>query len=278
MENPVDNIVDAIVSDLSNVASAFPVEYNGELHKAIMQQFDERALPFENILKDIMVKIFRQQRLEVIENLLRIEPKSYTKDYTDEIFDRDKWDEVIREDGGTAIRQIVETEGFFIGVQFGISFNVSSSNVLEFLNYKVFDSSIYNYPIMVNDTTENMLRTLLSEGLSEGLTMRELARNLDSVFNFAETDRAMRIARTETTGAMNFADNEGYKQTGFVKAKRWLATLDDRVRDSHSKLHNAVAKIGEKFKNGLEYPGDSRAGKPEETVNCRCTTIAVLPI
>jgi len=278
MQTLIDEIADVIISDLSTVASTEPIEFAGDLHKTILEKFNERALPFEDMFRRVMINIFRQQRIEVIENLLRVSPKSYIKDYTTDIFDRNKWDNVVRNDGGTAIRQIVEAEGFYIGMQFGVSFDVRSPNVLAFLDWKVFDPKIYNYPIMVNDTTENMLRTILSEGLREGQTIWEIANNLNSVFDFADKDRAIRIARTETTEAMNFADNEGYKQTGFITAKRWIATLDDRVRDSHAKLHNAVAKIGEKFANGLEYPGDSRAGKPAETCNCRCTTIAVLPI
>jgi len=278
MENLIDDIADVVISDLSLVASIEPIPYDSDYHKMILAKFDERGLPFEDNLRRVMVSIFRQQRNEVIDNLFRISPKSFVKDYTNDIFDRVKWDDVIREDGGNTIRQIVEMEGYYIATQFGTSFDILAPNITEFFDYKIYNTSIYNYPIMVNDTTENMLRTILSEGLREGQTTWDISRRFNEVFDFAESDRAMRIARTETTEAMNFSDNELYKQAGFIKFKRWIATLDDRVRDSHAKLHNAVAKVGAKFANGLEYPGDSRAGKPAEIVNCRCTTIAVLPV
>jgi len=278
MENLIDDIADVVISDLSLVASIEPIPYDSDYHKMILAKFDERGLPFEDNLRRVMVSIFRQQRNEVIDNLFRISPKSFVKDYTNDIFDRVKWDDVIREDGGNIIRQIVEMEGYYIATQFGTSFDITTPFITEFFDFKLYNTSIYNYPIMVNDTTENMLRTILSEGLREGQTTWDISRRFNEVFDFAESDRAMRIARTETTEAMNFSDNELYKQSGFIRFKRWLATLDDRVRDSHARLHNAVAKIGEKFTNGLEYPGDSRAGKPKETVNCRCTTIAVLSV
>lgn len=274
----LSDITDIVAGDIQLLASTDNIEFNGNIHKAILISFYERALPYENLLRSTMVRIFREQRLEVISNFLNKPIKTYKKDYVHDIFDRKKWDDVVRDDGGAAVRQVVAMEGTYVGLQFGISFNVLSPTVVDFFDTKFYNTAIYNFPIMVNDTTENMLRTILSRGIREGQSVWEIAKNLNTVFDFSENTRALRIARTEITEAMNFADNELYKQTGFIKFKRWIATLDARVRDSHSKLHNVVVKLGELFPNGLEYPGDSRPGKPEETVNCRCTTIAVLPI
>jgi hypothetical protein len=47
------------------------------------------------------------------------------------------------------------------------------------------------------------------------------------------------------------------------------------VRPSHAEQDGEVAKVGERFANGCEYPGDPTA-PADETVNCRCALIAQL--
>ena len=98
---------------------------------------------------------------------------------------------------------------------------------------------------------------------------------MKDVFTEAKTSRAKMIARTETVGAANFGSQESYEQAG-VEEKEWLATLDDRVRDSHAALDGDVVGLNETFNNGLAYPGDP-TGDAGEIINCRCTLVPVVP-
>lgn len=50
----------------------------------------------------------------------------------------------------------------------------------------------------------------------------------------------------------------------------WVATLDDKTRESHQKVDGEWQELDKPFSNGLMYPGDPR-GSAAEVVNCRCT-------
>lgn len=52
--------------------------------------------------------------------------------------------------------------------------------------------------------------------------------------------------------------------------KIWIATLDNRTRDSHAALDGAEIALDEIFDNGCSRPRDPN-GKPAEVCNCRCS-------
>ena len=65
-----------------------------------------------------------------------------------------------------------------------------------------------------------------------------------------------------------------YKESDRVEKKEWLATMDDRTRESHADLNGEVRELDKDFSNGLAYPGEP-SGDPEEIINCRCTILPV---
>lgn len=91
--------------------------------------------------------------------------------------------------------------------------------------------------------------------------------------------KARRIARTELLGAYNGGSHAGAVARAQVfdqvMVKRWLATRDTRVRDTHRLADGQLQPIGEPFLVGLgrlAHPGDPTA-PPEEIINCRCTAL-----
>lgn len=52
--------------------------------------------------------------------------------------------------------------------------------------------------------------------------------------------------------------------------KVWMATLDNRTRDSHAQLDGNSVGLYDRFDNGLDRPRDPD-GEPAEICNCRCT-------
>lgn len=98
-------------------------------------------------------------------------------------------------------------------------------------------------------------------------------RRIDRVQSEWET-RAERIARTETTGALNAGGLAAAADEG-AKVKVWIATGDDRTRDSHLDAHGECTGLDGSFiidGSALVMPGDPD-GPAHETINCR----AVLP-
>ncbi len=81
--------------------------------------------------------------------------------------------------------------------------------------------------------------------------------------------RAQLIARTETTGAANYARMEQMGREG-VATHIWLA--QPSARPEHLELDGKEVPIGDEFGYGLRYPGDPQAG-PAMVCNCRCVLL-----
>ena len=100
--------------------------------------------------------------------------------------------------------------------------------------------------------------------------------------------RAETIARTETMRAVSQGRHlswiQAIEQLGADQdevTRTWLATDDDRVRDSHLDMDDQeVIGIDTPFISGdgneLLYPGDWGA-PPEDSINCRCSVVIEIP-
>lgn len=112
------------------------------------------------------------------------------------------------------------------------------------------------------------------QGILQGEPIDDIANRLIQVATMSR-NAAVRYARTMCTGAENAGRMDSYervKAMGIQVQKVWLATLDDRTRDSHRELDGETRETDEKFSNGCLYPGDP-SGEPCEVYNCRCTLI-----
>ena len=90
---------------------------------------------------------------------------------------------------------------------------------------------------------------------------------------------AERILRTEVNRTYNMAAHA--QQLELAKdvpdlRKQWIATMDGRTRASHASIHGEVRLTKRQFSNGLMIPGDP-SGPAEETINCRCRSVAIIP-
>jgi SPP1 gp7 family putative phage head morphogenesis protein len=116
-----------------------------------------------------------------------------------------------------------------------------------------------------------------------------LTRSLVSEDSYATTARALkkqfqegysdsiRVVRTESNRAMNQGHLYTYEEAeelGVNMRKRWVATLDDRTRDTHGALDGQYAD-----EDGLFWIGDDSAeapglfSEPQNVINCRCRVV-----
>lgn len=116
----------------------------------------------------------------------------------------------------------------------------------------------------VTDTTKDAIRAALAEGLDAGDGIQAIAKRIRDATAF-NRDRAKLIARTESTRTLTGAPLEALSQYATTTdqrfVKRWVATLDDRVRDEHEAMHGEERAVDAAFSNGLQSPGEP---------NCRC--------
>jgi len=117
-----------------------------------------------------------------------------------------------------------------------------------------------------------LLNSKVMQGILNGDSMDKIANSIIDVVGNNEV-AARRNARTMVTGAENAGRLDSYSNLadqGVVQKKVWIATADDRTRESHLEMDGEEVDINEEFSNGLMYPGDP-AGDPEEVYNCRCS-------
>lgn len=120
------------------------------------------------------------------------------------------------------------------------------------------------------------IQSAITQGILQGKAIPDIAKNLQRVTGMDER-AAIRNARTAMTGAQNggrLESMERAKEHGVDVKKAWMATLDDRTRDSHVELDGEEREIDEEFSNGLMFPGDAE-GEPAEVYNCRCRMVHV---
>lgn len=146
----------------------------------------------------------------------------------------------------------------------GISFDLGNPRVVDFLK-----TEATKYIKGVNETTRAALQATLVEGVEAGESIPKLADRISAVFTQAKGYRSEMIARTEVVRASNFGSMEGMVQGG-AERKEWLATRDDRTRESHMETDGQIQPVNEPFELGsgvkTMYPGAS--GWPEEDINC----------
>ena len=122
--------------------------------------------------------------------------------------------------------------------------------------------------------TKNVTSSIL-----QGLTVKQMADNLQERIATMSRVSAVRAARTAVTAAENAGRMDSYhaaEKMGIKMRKRWLSTLDGRTRHAHAILDGQTADVDKPFKvdgREIRFPGDPQAA-PYLVYNCRCTLIA----
>lgn len=125
------------------------------------------------------------------------------------------------------------------------------------------------------------LNSAVLQGIIQGDSMDRIAERILPIVHNNES-AAIRNARTMVTGAENQGRLDSFQELqdmGTVIKKKWIATLDDRVRTWHADMNGDEVDLDESFVDGngneLQYPGDPDA-EPETVYNCRCAMEAVI--
>ena len=136
--------------------------------------------------------------------------------------------------------------------------------------------------ILVERTFHDYINNLLTKQLEDGKPFDEAVKELTQKINRSDFYewQAKRIARTETTAAMNYASLKAGESTLFQIEKRWISIVDSRTRDgnvedggfNHLEADNLTVMDYEAFNVSdelLQYPGDPTASAGN-VINCRC--------
>jgi HK97 family phage portal protein len=183
------------------------------------------------------------------------------------VFDSEAEDDLLRATTGPVLHgaAVRGGKGALRSLEAAIDFNVKDPNVVSYLE------RVAIRVMRINTTTKDMLRDVLVSAAADNLTVGDTARLVRTMFEDMTKPRSLTIARTEMLGAYNSGSLAGFGQSGMVKRKVWVTTIDDNTRDSHAAIDNEDQALDDPFSNGLMFPGDD--GPAEEVINCRCTMV-----
>jgi uncharacterized protein with gpF-like domain len=124
-----------------------------------------------------------------------------------------------------------------------------------------------------------VLKRLMSDPDFQAMNERQAQRILRSQFTGYSRTQAMRLVRTESITAANYAAtqtaNDLFGSEGYEK--EWLTALDGRERPAHREADGQRVGADQPFVVGGEYlkfPGDPSASA-KNRINCRCTVLTM---
>lgn len=187
----------------------------------------------------------------------------------DELFTRDDLARLLEERTASARAEMLHEATADLFAAFALEPNIRESITLQVT--RLLGQRITN----VSDSIRNEAGSILRSALDQGLSIPNSAELLSSRLSLFSIARSTMIARTEMIGAANSASLGAAQATGAASHKTWMATQDERTRDTHAEADGQTVMVDDPFVVGgaeLMYPGDEE-GPPEEVVNCRCTLV-----
>lgn len=178
-----------------------------------------------------------------------------------DFFDGAYW----RRQTAKALRPFVERSWRRGGASITGTFDLDEPDVASAL-----DDRIEELAGQVTATTEQVLRSqVLAHGVAEGESVPELRARIQRVFANLSDYRATMIARTESVGGYNQASFLAALDAGATK-KTWLATADQRTRETHRQENGRSAAMNKRFTlTKSRWPADPTA-PAAQSIQCRC--------
>lgn len=241
-------------------------------YETIYKGFAVRVNPYEKRVEKALQEFNAKQRKEVIANI----PRAVKAIDKDDLFDKDQSMTILVDLMKPLEYDLAGKEGKAAALLLGIE----DMDILTPEVRKALDKATKLLSKSYNDTTRDLLKAKLEQGLKEGLSQDQLGDLVNAVYDYSDEVRALAVARTETFRIANYATQEAWKQSGIVKSQRWYTAADERVCPYCGPLHGKVISIDDDFfKKGDTVTGSDGAkididyadvDAPPLHVNCRC--------
>jgi len=273
------------------------IAYGSEEHQRLWDRYLDLTNPYESQWGRMTADLFNAQKQSVLSQVRRIGERAHHRDDNPvelpateltaaelaalealavNPFDLERWIKSFRVESRELTTTITEATGQLAANEVGLAtgFNVKDPNIINGI-----ERQVQKFAEEVNDTTWNALKDSIQEGIRDGDSIDDIAKRVESVMGDRIKSSSQAIARTEVNRAVNFGTQQGWKQSGVVTKKRWLAALDDRTRATHLEAHGQVVDIDEDFEvGGCTGPAPGSLDCAREVVNCRCSMTAVLDV
>lgn len=286
------------------------VAYGSEEHQRLWNRYLDFANPYETQWGRMTADLLRRQRDSVMAQFNRITERSLKREpgqrelqQPDDIlaqaealiqdvltedmaikleemglnpFDLPRWIKTFRVESKELTTTITEAAANLAAneVGFATGFNVKDPHIINGI-----ERQVQKFAEAVNETTWQELKDTIQEGIRDGDSIDKIAQRIGDVMEGRTQAANTLVARTEVNRAVNAGTMEGWRQSGVVTKKRWLAALDDRVRATHAEAHGQEVGLDEDFSvGGCSGPAPGSLDCVREVANCRCSMVAVLDV
>lgn len=251
-----------------------------KIKQRLLRQYDRIIAPIEKRFKNKVTKVLDEQADKLAARFRRyVNEKKADNQMSEEeaIKEAERIaNKIFKEDEGIQLSMFLPLwlnagklgNDFFNQIHFadedGTLFAIIRDEYLQWL-----DNYGAEQVVNINNTTKELTKQIIKEGLINGESYDTIADNLSSKIKEYTKARALNIAVTESHNTFQRANFMTADKSGF-KYKRWLSSRDEVVRPNH-RNYDALGfvPIDYMYASGLEFPGDSRAAA-SETVRCRC--------
>lgn len=216
-----------------------------EMHKGFIKRIDQH----EKLIEE-KVRLFnnRQQR-DVVQRLNQITKGVVKGDF----YDIDSEVAILIDFVSPILRGLMLEQAIeeYVANSFEGKFDPSKASV-----YHAVEMAAKRMARSYNDTTANLLKSALNEGIKAGEGTGQLTERINNIYAFSDSVRAAQVARTESVYIANKGSLEAYKQSGVVKTIRWYTAEDERVCEYCGPMNGKVVGVHERFfEKGDEYTG-----------------------
>lgn len=238
------------------------------------KEFVGRVSDYEKQLREKTAEFNLKQANEVKRNLSNIVGKAVNKG---DIFNIDEEMGAMIDFATPILKLLAKEEGELAFLDLGVdsTFDPNSERITKAVNKSVNDMAD-----SYNNTTLDLLKKELNDGITEGEGLAELTKRVDTVYEFRTSNGAVALARTEAFNVANMASKEAYIQSGVVQSIKWFTSEDERVCQFCGPMHGKEIGVKETFfKKGDKMQGaeggemklDYRTiSNPPLHTNCRC--------
>jgi HK97 family phage portal protein len=213
----------------------------------VWKKFSEHTYSAEKEIADLVRKLNSEQKKQVMENL----PKAIEKgiDPT-KLFDVDKWISIMTDALTPTIESLFVSEGKTAAAELG---KPELNPLSDVTAAKALHDSISMMSKSYTQTTLATLETKINDGLSQGQSLQQISKTVEDVYEWSDTYRAERVAKTESFRTANMGLKEAWKQSGVVKTIRWYTSEKSNVCPYCEAMDGKVISIEQNFFNN----GDS---------------------
>lgn len=273
----VEEITKATKKILDEDLKEITKQYDEEKWEVAWKAFVARVTPFENNLKEKIREFNKKQEKKVIEKLNKEFKDIKSVKAAGDLFDKEEEIAIMIDGVEPILRELLEKEGNEALKLLGVerTFDSNLDRVMEGLK-RTLNLMAESY----NDTTLELLKKKIKEGLEAGEGIEGLAERVKQVYEFSDEVRAETLARTEAFRVANSATKEAWRQSGVVKSLKWYTAADERVCEFCAPMNGKVVGIDENWfdkgdivegTNGEKLSIDyDDVDTPPLHANCRC--------